>query len=525
MMRYVLPALYASSRLAHAAVDWQDCADAPFYFDDNAHGQQCAQLDVPLSYQPDHRRANPHDPRTVTLALSRLPATGKKIGSLVFITGGPGQTAVYPIESMDIIDELRENFDLVYYDARGIGYSQPAIRCRDEDDNIPDDPQAFVNACRAHTPAHFLPHIGSDEATNDVEQIRLALGEARINLIGYSYGTKIAAQYALRFPEHVRAIILDGVVDIFENSFSMRLHQQKGFQQAFAAFVRQCRQNPPCPFDGEATDSDILRALLYQDAWLRLRQTQENARWQHRWQAALEHGGNLLIAGVQSALTGYFDADIYPPEDSLPDYDDFINVLQSNLLWQEHWAGLDHALRSYFAGDSTYIAYLNGDLEDSAEGLIAIDCADMARPMRPGENAILQRRLQHAAPYDNLLDGFDPRKNLDPCGYWPYLGGDYRHSLPAQAPAALPPLLFIAQRHDPTTPWHNAKRMADYFRSPLITLEGHGHSLIFSEYNACMDTVATDYLLDPHQKPSQNTCTKDEEDLPYYHVYPERPWW
>lgn len=522
MKKYLVTiVLLLSAALAHAAIDWQDCTLSPYDFPYNPHGQLCATLDVPLSYRDDNRSNADPQGRTVTLALSKLPAQEEKSGTLVFIMGGPGQSGMYPIENIDALYALHENFDLIFYDARGVGLSTPRITCRDSRGDIPEKAQDFVRACLDGTPAHFLPHIGSHEAANDLDHIRQALGETQINLIGYSYGSKIAALYALRFPAQVRAAILDGAVDIFESPFSMRLHQEKGYQTAFAAFIAHCRKNPPCPFAGDPADSTILRPLILQNALLQSREKAENARWQTRWEQNLRNGTAVLDIALGGAFHGDFsELEHIGAKNPLPDDGDLLDVLYGNLMWEEDWPVLDNALRSYLAGEPDIINTLNAHMEDIREALTAINCADTAYPSSEGENRILQRRLQHRAPYDNLLYDPDERTLLDPCGYWPHIGSDYRTSLPVQAPSDLPPLLFIAQRHDPATPWANAQRMAAYFDSPLITLEGYGHTISFSDYNVCIDAVALDYLLQPHHPPRQTVCTKPPEEIPRHHIYP-----
>lgn len=491
-----------------ATVNWRDCGYAPFYFFGHDSSQQCAQLDVPLAYHHDHKSARRNDPRTVTLALSRLPATGAKHGSLVFIHGGPGQAGIYSGEAPGL-DALREHFDLIFYDPRGVGYSRPTINCHAPGQKTPEYAHAFVKACQTHTRADFLPHIGSDEATDDLEQIRRALGEPQLNLVAYSYGTKIAVQYALRFPGHVRAVILDGVVDIFENPYAMRIHQEQGLQHAFAAYHARCTQTPLCPLAPHRADSTALAPFIRQHTRL---QQLEQQTWQHQWQAALHNTAAAVADTLHNALRGK-PAAPQPVETGQRETDPgiLLSAIHGYLLWEELWPELDYPLRRYMMGDRTPLLSQNPLDGIRFDAMIAINCADMAHPLNDGENRILQRHLQHTAPFDNLLYPPDDRQYLDPCGMWPYPGGDHRNPPPAQKPAGLPPMLLIAQRHDPATPWHNAKRMADYLHSPLITLEGHGHTGVFTGYSACADELAIDYLRTPTAPPPDQQCAKDTD--------------
>ena len=82
---------------------------------------------------------------------------------------------------------------------------------------------------------------------------------------------------------------------------------------------------------------------------------------------------------------------------------------------------------------------------------------------------------------------------MESCHFWPHLGTDQAR-IPVVA-KDLPKLLFVAQRHDPTTPYQNAVRMAQYFNSPLLTREGDGHTLALSGVSSCVDQEVVAYLL------------------------------
>ncbi|HGE6949571.1 TPA: alpha/beta hydrolase, partial [Serratia marcescens] len=86
----------------------------------------------------------------------------------------------------------------------------------------------------------------------------------------------------------------------------------------------------------------------------------------------------------------------------------------------------------------------------------------------------------------------------------PYRGKDRPHT--PVASAALPPLLFVAQRYDPTTPYRNAQAMAAAFKSPLITRERDGHTLALNGIDSCVDESVVDYLLAPKKPRRDKIC-------------------
>ncbi|HVV31239.1 MAG TPA: alpha/beta fold hydrolase, partial [Mycobacteriales bacterium] len=188
-------------------------------------GFDCATLQVPL----DH--ANPTG-RTISLALIRTRATGKHpIGNLLVNPGGPGASAIdsWSFLSGQLSSDLHKHFNIVGFDPRGVGHSTP-VRCADaagldaytELDFSPGTPAAtaaleagakkFADGCVANS-GWLLPYISTAQAAQDMDSIRVALGESSLSYLGYSYGTYLGAQYAQEHPTTVRAMVLDGALD------------------------------------------------------------------------------------------------------------------------------------------------------------------------------------------------------------------------------------------------------------------------------------------------------------------------
>ncbi|SQI39970.1 Tripeptidyl aminopeptidase precursor [Serratia plymuthica] len=208
-------------------------------------------MEAPLSYGggSSHQK--------VKLAVTRLPATGEKQGSVLSIPGGPGLPGIQvPIET----EELNESFDIIGYDPRGVGQSRPKITCSTQPDNNADNAENALNTteaekvsrtwlegCINRTTLNVLKHLGTDEAVNDVDIIRAALGEDKLNAIAFSYGTQVAALYAERFPKNIRALVFDGVMDISDDAFSSDYKQALSFQRSFERFAAYCEEEQQCP--------------------------------------------------------------------------------------------------------------------------------------------------------------------------------------------------------------------------------------------------------------------------------------
>lgn len=213
------------------------------------------------------------DGRTINLNIAWLPATSASGGTddpVFFFAGGPGQAATTLAWHINqSLRQVRRQRDLILIDQRGTGSSNP-LSCLDADgDTIPLDPEAMVSAeamlpyvqtCLASMEGRADPRMyTTGHAIVDFDAVRQALGVEQINLVGGSYGTRVAQQYAGAYPQHVRTMVIDGVApnDLvvggeFDRTFDRALQIQSGYCEADP----QCRER----FGGDLRTS--LRALL-----------------------------------------------------------------------------------------------------------------------------------------------------------------------------------------------------------------------------------------------------------------------
>jgi pimeloyl-ACP methyl ester carboxylesterase len=240
---------------------------AAFRWDEFGEGVQTGNLEVPIDY------ADPSQ-GTIDLFIARHLVTDpdKRIGTLLVNPGGPGfGGSDFAIYADQIYSEtLLEHFDIVGWDPRGTGLSEPAIDCVDEYDRYfagtditPDDEaerqqlidlaEEFQTACATKN-ADILQYIGTNNSARDMDSIRDALEEPTISYFGFSYGSELGATWATLFPDTVRAVVLDGAADPNADFFESGLQQSAGFEQAIATFLARCSENPDCAFynDGDA---------------------------------------------------------------------------------------------------------------------------------------------------------------------------------------------------------------------------------------------------------------------------------
>ena len=208
---------------------------------------QCAKLDVPEDHDaPEGRR--------IELALALVPATGVAEADPVYmIAGGPGQSALESYPGLHAaFGDVRRNRHVILVDARGTGGSHP-LQCKiDEDDALFSDPsvetpaamRAFTERCRdALAEETDLRLFTTGDHVRDLDLVRQTLGVDRINLVGVSYGTRVAQQYAATYPEHTRALVLDSVAP---NTLVLGQEHARNLEDALDVQFARCREDAAC---------------------------------------------------------------------------------------------------------------------------------------------------------------------------------------------------------------------------------------------------------------------------------------
>ena len=208
----------------------------------------CAKFPVP------ENRADPHS-RVIelNLALLRSRAQVADRDMLVFLAGGPGQAATDSAGSVAaVLQPLLAHRDVLLLDQRGTGGSN-ALTCPSsddasgQDDSAGFDParlRAAVASCLRQVQTHADPrYYTTTIAAQDLEDVRKALGAPRFDLIGVSYGTRMAQQYLMHYPDAVRSMVLDSVVPnplVLGETFAQNL------DQALKAQFARCTAEPAC---------------------------------------------------------------------------------------------------------------------------------------------------------------------------------------------------------------------------------------------------------------------------------------
>ncbi len=230
---------------------------------------QCATFEVPED--PDAPQG-----RKIGLNIAWLPADsndGGTVDPVFFLAGGPGQAATELAAQINAgLREVRRQRDIVLVDQRGTGRSNP-LDCVDANGaameldalTTPSDAEfdGYVARCLAGLADRADPRFyTTGNAIRDLDTVRAALGAEQLNLVGVSYGTRVAQQYAMAYPQHTRSIVLDGVAP---NDLVVGGEFAHTFEDALALQSKQCAQDAACrarfPTDLQAQLRGILSTL------------------------------------------------------------------------------------------------------------------------------------------------------------------------------------------------------------------------------------------------------------------------
>ena len=193
--------------------------------------------------------------------------------------GGPGESGVDYLRSTwsRLPEVARDRFDVVSFDPRGTGTSRP-VDCVDDAfldlgtgiaavsstpeqlDALHRYNAAFAAGC-AQRMGKYAGQVGTRNVARDVEALRIALGEPKLDYLGYSYGTVVGITYAQMFPTTIRAMVLDGPPDYWLSARDYSYAQARGFMNALDGFLSWCEQTH-CSLESAGAPRDVLRQLI-----------------------------------------------------------------------------------------------------------------------------------------------------------------------------------------------------------------------------------------------------------------------
>ena len=481
-----------SDAIAVAPPAWTDCAD----------GFQCASIKAPLDY--DHPRG-----RQVDLAMIKLPATNPagRIGSLFVNFGGPGASGIERLRARAgwawlFSPQLRERFDLVSWDTRGVGRST-AVRCFDTQQEqqdyfnaIPyfpvgaDEEHSFyataadlAQRCRRLN-GDLLDHVSTANTARDLNLMRRSVGDTQLSYLGESYGTHVGATYANLFPDKVRAMVLDGTLDFAGNAnghgvdgdrlpIDTRQDVPRGIADTFDQFLARCTAaGTRCAFS--AGDP--------------------RAKWAALTAAARQHP--ITVAGTTwtyAAIVGNVNDSLVRPE--------FWPDLASTLQAQYDARTGTAPARVAAATHPTREKYL----DNRSEAFFAINCVDSDVPHDTSVYSRLAVTEEQRVPYFGPIGVFD----YMPCAFWQ--GHDRDRYVGPWNRRTAAPILVTNNRYDPSTPLKGAQDATNELaRAGLFVIDGAGHTGMYV-HSTCGERVKREYLFSAVLPGGGTTCAWDAD--------------
>jgi pimeloyl-ACP methyl ester carboxylesterase len=462
------PTPAASARASGGfSVDWATCDGAP--------GVQCGSLEVPLDW------AAPEGAR-ITVAVARRPADDpdRRVGTLFFNPGGPGDGATRYVEGAEQVfsTTLLSRFDIVGMDPRGVGGSTP-ISCaepvltpeltlfpksREEFRQLRRHNRAVGQSCLEAT-GPLIGHVDTISVARDHEALRRALGVAKVNWLGLSYGTQVAANYAELYPQRTRAMVLDAALEHSLTEVQQVADEAMAVEDSFNRFARWCRTAAGCALRGRRV------AALYDRLVDR----------------ADRHP--IPVAGALRPVTG---------EDIRMGTIRLLVFKKPSIYGRDiSWGGLSRAIRSTLRGDATPFAQPPAEVAQAdLENLLGIGCMEYVPQVHTyGE---MRQRIQLGRQVAPHLQGATEIWRANYCIDWP---------VPVANPPRLlhvdgVPTLIVHAVHDPSVPYKWAHSLATQIRgSDLLTRTGDGHTSYYT--SRCARTATDRYLLRPQSAPDR----------------------
>ncbi|MFE1288431.1 alpha/beta hydrolase [Streptomyces sp. NPDC058751] len=488
----------ALSRFYDQKVTWAACEGEGMPED-----LQCGKVTVPLDY------ARPGGD-TLDLALARYRATGRSRGSVLLNFGGPGGAGVPGLaaDGKDFMG-LTDGYDVVTFDPRGVGRSSP-VSCGDGMNEIfgtaaaDTDVQAALkavekaaDACAAHSGA-VLPHIGTVDAARDMDVIRQALGDKKLNYLGFSYGTRLGAVYAAQFPGRTGRMVLDGVDTLTEPITEQGRAGAAGQQTALDGFIAWCAKNMACPFGQDR-------------------------------RSAGERMGRLVRSLDESPVTSAFGQEFSGQ--------DLVGAIGQALYSREMWPVLEQSLALLVQdGDPRGLAQLYGgaslpatstpvrqrprqdgglvDVEDVPldnlpAALMAVNCAD--DPDRPGAEEVARQVAGLRAAYQEASPVFGRYRlaQVLMC-YGRPKGTDYIREKVRDVPA--PKMLLVGTRGDPATPYRWTVETARRLGPSAVVLDNRGEGHTGYASSKCVHRKVDDFLLYGALPADGSSCGPEDTD-------------
>ncbi|MBX2883062.1 MAG: alpha/beta hydrolase [Granulosicoccus sp.] len=429
---------------------------------------ECGTFEVPLIHDST-------DSRKISIEVARLPGIGEGPREPLLVNfGGPGSGTEVVLElaqSNEIPDVIRERYDIIGFDQRGVG-DPLRVDCdqlgdarsipypRDENDliTLAADSTMLADACSAEW-ADQLQWTGSNAVVQDMDTMRSLLNAPKLNIIGRSFGTRITALYLERFPETSGRIILDAPLPPTGKIAALLPETATAQQSSFSQMLNACGTMLPDCDRGEIETVFVERV---------------NALLDNGDQETFDAFFNLLSLAIEESETG---------------------ELLAPLL-------IDYAVSGDPADMFSLIQEFGLDQDDGENERITLEraviCADDTA--RPSVDSLLTTLGSLNESSDFFAESVLP--TAASCLGWPEALDPIADINTADAPASL----VIGGTEDVRTPISWADETAAAIGGIFVSSAHQGHTTVFTRENDCVESMVVDFLLDGSLPPSGTNC-------------------
>ncbi|WP_158884784.1 alpha/beta hydrolase [Amycolatopsis anabasis] len=432
-------------------LDWQPCPDAK--------GVDCATVEVPLDWaKPGGEKIH------IGLARRKAKDPDHRIGSILMDPGGPGGSGVDVVKQTEVFtDQVNARFDVVGFDPRGINtstqlkcdtqLSQDAMNARHptnqaEFDRLADLNKRLYDSCREHSGA-LVDHADNLHTVRDLDAVRQALGERKLNYLGYSYGSLMGQQYAEVFPHRIRAMVTDGNMDhSLRSTKDFMFTETEPVEKNFLEFAGWCDRSAECALHGQNTKA------VYGDL-------REKAK-----------AGKLVDPQTKQPIDFYS-----------------LSQLAFGVNSPQGWTRLATNLKALKDGNGVLDMTAAADVSENPYP--AIWCSDWGFGVKDfAEYARLRGALAKKFPNIQWSPYVDHALSC--------VGSPVKYTNPRK-PLDIdhaPPLVMIGNVHDPATVYRWNRTAAEQSGAHLITYEGWGHTAYHPGRSQCVNDAVDAYLID-----------------------------
>jgi len=441
-------------------------------------GGECASLTVPLDH--DDPSSGSIDLKVARRIALRPP---ERIGVLLFNPGGPGVPGTPVIiegAHQFFSSTLLDRFDVVSWDPRGVS-AGTEVDCVDDlnrflaPDPTPETPEEaslildtfgeFAAGCSEQS-GHLLPHLSTMSTARDMDMLRAALGEEKISYLGNSYGAALGAVYATLFPERVRAMALDGAVDLSASHAERWVQKLEAKERGLNAALQSCATNRSCAFHSEGDPFTALDKLL----------------------ASLD-SDPLLVNDTEVGLAHALWA------------------VHQGLMSEQQWPRLMRALGQAREGKGSRLFDLAVPPHVLIESYFAISCLDEPITVSPPPQPVIDELLA-VAPRLAPLEA----QATNPCDVWPAESDPP----PPLTGAGATPILVVGTTGDIATPLESGRDLAEHLDHGVLLVVERNHHTAYEPLQSdahCVNETVDHYLVELVSPPNLSVCQHGEPQL------------